>query len=57
MLRRRQQFAEQGGFLGGLMGLYNRMSGASNRLQQLDPMYSSYMQQLEQARKMQELAQ
>lgn len=57
MLRRRQQFAEQGGFLGGLMGLYNRMSGASNRLQQLDPMYSSYMQQMEQARKMQELAQ
>lgn len=57
MLRRRQQIAEQGGFLGGLMGLYNRMSGANDRLQRLDPMYNSYMQQLEQARKMQELAQ
>lgn len=57
MLRRRQQIAEQGGLVGGLMGLYNRMSGAGNRLQQLDPMYSGYMQQMEQARKMQELAQ
>lgn len=57
MLRRRQQIADQGGFMGRLMGIYNRMSGAGNRLQQLDPMYSSYMQQLEQARKLQELAQ
>lgn len=57
MLRRRQQIAEQGGLFGGLMGLYNRASGVGNRLQQLDPMYNSYMQQLEQARKLQELAQ
>lgn len=57
MLRRRQQIQEQGGVMGGLMGLYNRMTGIDNRMQQLDPMYSGYQQQMEQARRMQELAQ
>lgn len=57
MLRRRQQIAEQGGLFGGMMGLYNNVSGLNNRLDELAPMYQGYQQQAEQARKLQELAQ
>jgi hypothetical protein len=56
MLRRRQQIAEQEGLLGGLMSMYNRISGVDNRLAELDPIYRGYTQQSEQARRLQELA-
>lgn len=55
-LRRRQDFASQGGFLGGLMDVYNRISGAQGRMAELDPIYSGYQQQLEEARRLQQLA-
>lgn len=57
MLMRRKQLAEQGGISGGLMGLYNRISGMNNRLHELAPIYSGYQQQADEARKLQELAQ
>lgn len=56
-LRSRQQIAQQGGISGALMNMYNRMSGLDNRLSQLDPMYAGYENELEQARRAQELAQ
>jgi len=56
-LRRRQQMAEEGGLLGGAMGLYNRMTGVDRRLAELDPAYAGYENEIEQARKLQELAQ
>lgn len=65
-LRRRQELANQGwkpglGFgnspiSGTLMGLYNQLTGAENRMAQLEPIYRGYQSQAEQARKMQELA-
>jgi hypothetical protein len=57
MLRSRQQIAEQGGVLGNIMNMYNRMSGVNNRLAELDPIYAGYENELEQARRLQELAQ
>lgn len=57
MLRRRQQMAEEGGLLGNVMSMYNNMSGANNRLAELDPIYAGYENELEQARRAQELAQ
>lgn len=56
-LRGRQQIAEQGGISGTLMNMYNRMSGLDNRLSELDPIYAGYENELEQARRAQELAQ
>jgi hypothetical protein len=56
MLRRRQQMAQGGGMLGGLMGAYNRMSGLDRQLADLDPAYAGYENEIEQARKLQELA-
>lgn len=56
-LRSRQQMAQQGGISGTLMNMYNRMSGLDNRLSELDPVYSGYENELEQARRLQELAQ
>jgi len=56
-LRRRQQIAEQGGILGNIMNMYNSMSGVNNRLSELDPIYSSYENELDKARRLQELAQ
>lgn len=55
-LRRRQQLAAEGGFLGGAMGLYNRMTGLDRQLAELDPAYTGYENEIEQARKLQELA-
>jgi hypothetical protein len=57
MLRRRQQMAGEGGLIGGAMGLYNRMTGVDRRLAELDPAYAAYENEIEQARKLQELAQ
>ncbi len=57
MLRRRQQMASEGGLLGGAMGLYNRMTGVDRRLAELDPAYAGYENEIEQARKLQALAQ
>jgi hypothetical protein len=66
-LRKRQDLANQGwkpglGFgnspvAGTLMGLYNTLTGSENRMAQLEPMYRSYQDQAEQARRLQELAQ
>lgn len=56
MLRRRQRMEQEGGMLGGLMGAYNRMSGLDRQLSDLDPAYAGYENELEQARKLQELA-
>jgi hypothetical protein len=56
MLRRRQQMEQEGGMLGGLMGAYNRMSGLDRQMADLDPAYAGYENELEQARKIQELA-
>jgi hypothetical protein len=56
MLRRRQRMEQEGGMLGGLMGAYNRMSGLDRQLSELDPAYAGYENELEQARKLQELA-
>lgn len=55
-LRRRQQFAQGGGFLGGLMDIYNRVSGAQGRMAELDPIYSGYMKQLQDAQNLQQFA-
>lgn len=57
MLRRRQQMAGEGGLIGGAMGLYNRMTGVDRRLAELDPAYAGYENEIEQSRKLQELAQ
>jgi hypothetical protein len=56
MLRSRQRMAEQGGVLGSLMGAYNNMTGLDRQLSELDPVYTGYENELEQARKLQELA-
>lgn len=56
MLLRRKQIAGEGGISGGLMGLYNRVTGMDNRLNELAPIYTGYQQQAEEARKLQELA-
>jgi hypothetical protein len=56
MLRRRQQMEQEGGMLGGLMGAYNRMTGLDRQLADLDPAYAGYENEIEQARKLQELA-
>jgi hypothetical protein len=56
MLRRRQQLAQEGGLLGGLMGAYNRMTGVDRQIAELDPAYAGYENELEQARRLQELA-
>ena len=56
MLRRRQQLAQEGGVLGGLMGAYNRMTGVDRQIAELDPAYAGYENELEQARRLQELA-
>jgi hypothetical protein len=56
MLRSRQRMAEQGGILGSLMGAYNNMTGLDRQLSELDPVYTGYENELEQARKLQELA-
>jgi hypothetical protein len=55
-LRKRQQMAAQGGIIGNLMNAYNRMSGADQRIAELDPIYAGYENELEQARRLQELA-
>lgn len=55
-LRRRQQFAQEGGVLGSLMGAYNNMTGLDRQLAELDPAYAGYENEIEQARKLQELA-
>jgi len=63
MLRKRQEIGAQGGILGALMnaynrvsGAYNRVSGADQRVAELDPIYAGYENELEQARRLQELA-
>jgi hypothetical protein len=55
-LRRRQQIAQEGGIFGSLMGAYNNMTGLDRQLSELDPVYTGYENELEQARKLQELA-
>jgi hypothetical protein len=55
-LRRRQQIAQEGGILGSLMGAYNNMTGLDRQLSELDPAYTGYENEIEQARKLQELA-
>jgi len=55
-LRRRQQIAQEGGVFGSLMGAYNNMTGLDRQLSELDPVYTGYENELEQARKLQELA-
>jgi hypothetical protein len=47
---------QEGGMLGGLMGAYNRMTGLDRQLADLDPAYAGYENEIEQARKLQELA-
>jgi hypothetical protein len=65
-LRRRAELANQGWkpglgvgnspIAGTLMGLYNKMTGAEDRLAELEPIYRGYQDQAELARRMQELA-
>lgn len=55
-LRRRQSMENQGGIMGPLTKLYNMISGAKGRLAELDPIYSGYQQQLDEANKLRQLA-
>lgn len=56
-LQNRQDMAQQGGLMGGLMSIYNRMTGAPTRLRALAPQYSGYNDEIERAKQLQLMAQ
>jgi hypothetical protein len=55
-IMRRKALEQQGGISGYLMGLYNRLAGTEGRINQLDPIYRGYQNELDRAKQLRELA-